>query len=251
MSHVGVHPSLLPRSSIRPDVFHLGCAIGKGLITYLRSFAVRQSQLFQNKLVKLLATFWPEGVLYLWKLEKPFTSLKGDDVKRFVLAGPDIADLLIESFVEDRWVLSIAKALRLWYDIERFLKVGNIQLEAEEKNVPVGTLIDQFEKNITEFYLVGSTTFMKANRVGDRETYYLHCLRFYIPKLARETWERHQCGIGIYSMQGFERRNKESKSIMNKFNNNKQHRIPQQLRRLWDIFFCRRKKKGRKKQKVN
>ena len=42
----GLHPSLLPRSSIRPDVFHLGCLIGKGLITYLRSFAFRQSQLF-------------------------------------------------------------------------------------------------------------------------------------------------------------------------------------------------------------
>ena len=87
-------------------------------------------------------------------------------------------------------------------------------------------------KEYYQIYLVGSTTFMKANCVGDREMYYLHCLRFYIPKLARETWERHQCGIGIYSMQGFERRNKESKSIMNKFNNNKQHRIPQQLRRL-------------------
>ena len=73
---------------------------------------------------------------------------------------------------------------------------------------------------------------------------------FYIPKLARQTWERHECGIGIYSMQGFERRNKESKSIMNKFNNNKQHRIPQQLRRLWDIFYRPRKKIGRKKRKV-
>ena len=40
VSNFGLHPSLLPRSSIRPDVFHLGCAIGKRLITYLRSFAV-------------------------------------------------------------------------------------------------------------------------------------------------------------------------------------------------------------------
>ena len=132
----------------------MGCAIGKGLITYLRSFAVRQSQLFQNKLIKLLATFWPEGVLYLWKLEKPFTSLKGDDVKRFVLAVPDIADLLIECFEEDRWVLSVAKALRLWYDIGRFLKVGNIKLEAKEKNVPVATLIDQFERILPSFILL-------------------------------------------------------------------------------------------------
>ena len=176
--------------------------------------------------------------------------MKGEEVKRFVLAAPVIADLLVATFEEDALVLSIVKALRLWYDIERFLKVGNIKLESEEKKVPVATLIHRFEQNIIEFYRVGSTSFMKKKFVGDHETYYLHCLCFYIPKLARQTWERHQCGIGIYSMQGFERRNKESKSIMTKFNNNKQHRIPQQLRRLWDIFYRPRKKIGRKKRKV-
>ena len=65
VSNFGLHPSLLPRSSIRPDVFHLGCAIGKRLITYLRSFAVRQSESFQNKLLKLFESFWPDGVLFL------------------------------------------------------------------------------------------------------------------------------------------------------------------------------------------
>ena len=176
--------------------------------------------------------------------------MKGDEIKRFVLAAPAICELLEASFEDDALVLSIVKALRLWYDIERFLKVGNIKLEAKDKNLPVPILILKFEQNITEFYHVGSTSFMKRKLVGDSETYYLHCLRFYISKLARQTWERHECGIGIYSMQGFERRNKESKSIMNKFNNNKQHRIPQQLRRLWDIFYRPRKRTGRKRQKV-
>ena len=199
----------------------------------------------------MFETFWPDGVFFLWKLDKKFTSLKCDDVKRFVLAGPTIADLLLECLEKDRLELSIVKALRLWYDIKRFLKIGNIKLESEEKKIPVTTLIDQFEKNITKFYDVRSTSFIKDKRVGDRETYYLHCLRFYIPKLARQTWERHQYGIVIYSMQGFERRNKESKNCMKKFNNNKQHRIPQSLRRLWDIFFCRKKKKQRKKKKSN
>ena len=46
VSNFGLHPSLLPRSSIRPNVFYLGCSIGIILITYLRSFAVRQSELF-------------------------------------------------------------------------------------------------------------------------------------------------------------------------------------------------------------
>ena len=78
MSNRGVHPSLLVRSEIRPDVFHLGCAIGKLLITYTRKFAVKQSELFQEKIILLLG---PEGVLYLWKLEKSFNSMKGDEIK--------------------------------------------------------------------------------------------------------------------------------------------------------------------------
>mmetsp|Transcript_60399 Transcript_60399/g.67547 ORF Transcript_60399/g.67547 Transcript_60399/m.67547 type:complete len:91 (+) Transcript_60399:565-837(+) len=57
---------------------------------------------------------------------------------------------------------------------------------------------------------------MKNKRVGDHGTYYLHYLRFYIHKRARQTWETHECGIGIYSMQGFERKNKESKNCMKK-----------------------------------
>jgi len=70
VSNFGLHPSLFPRSSIQLDVFHLGCSIGKGLITYLRSFAVRQNKLSQNKLLKLFKTFWPDNVLFLWKLDK-------------------------------------------------------------------------------------------------------------------------------------------------------------------------------------
>ena len=72
--------------------------------------------------------------------------MKGNEVKIFVLAGPAITDLLLECLEEDCLVLSIVKALRLWYEIERFLKIRNIKLESEEKRENVTTLIDQFEK---------------------------------------------------------------------------------------------------------
>ena len=123
-------------------------------------------------------------------------------------------------------VLSIVKVLRLWYDIEQMLKIGNIKLESEKQNENVTTLINQFEKNIIAFYDVGRSSFIKDKRVGYHETYYLHCLRFYIPKWPKRRGQHNECGIGIYSMQGFERRNKELKNCMEKFNNNKQHRIP-------------------------
>ena len=79
--------------------------------------------------------------MFLWKLNKQFNSLKGDEVKRFVLADADIADLLLECLEGDAVVLSIVKALCLWYAIKRFLKIGNIKLESEEMKENVTTLI--------------------------------------------------------------------------------------------------------------
>ena len=40
--HIDVHPTLLPRSNMRCDNFHFGCAIGKRLVQYLQNFSLRQ-----------------------------------------------------------------------------------------------------------------------------------------------------------------------------------------------------------------
>ena len=61
------------------------------------------------------------------QLGKPFTSLKGDKVKKFVLAGPKIVELLTKNLEENIIVLSLLKALLLWYKIEKFLKVVMLQ----------------------------------------------------------------------------------------------------------------------------
>ena len=142
--------------------------------------------------MKLFESFWSDGVLFLWKLDKEFNSLKGDEVKRFLLTGPAIADLLLKCLEN------------------------------------VTTLIDQFKKNIITFYDVRRTSFMKDKHVSDHETYYLYYLRFYIPKISRHTCKTHECGIGIYSMQEFERKNKESKNcikLLTTINNIGYHRV--------------------------
>ena len=99
-------------------------------------------------------------------------------------------------------------------------------------------VLDRFESNINEFYRCGTETFLsgKGNDIGDEETYYLHALKNYIPKHARQIWDTHKCGIGVFTMQGFERRNKESKNIMRRFNNKKHNICSQILKRLWDCF---------------
>ena len=62
---------------------------------------------------------------------------------------------------------------------------------------------------------ISAKTFLTKDQdnSGDDETFYLHVLRFYLPQIATKTLDEMQCGLGIYTMQGFEHRYKQSKNI--------------------------------------
>ena len=111
-------------------------------------------------------------------------------------------------------IKSFCYALDLWFDIEAFLKVARVGSDYQ-------TTIDKFVDNLSKFYNCGGITFLTKKETGDDETFYLHSLRYYLPKIAQDTWTKHSVGIGMFTMQGYERRNKESKSVLQKFNNNK------------------------------
>ena len=53
----------------------------------------------------------------------------------------------------------------------------------------------------------------------------------------RLTFEKYRLGLGIFSMQGLERRNKESKTCASRFSNNKGNLCQQTITRLFDLFF--------------
>ena len=87
-----------------------------------------------------------------------------------------------------------------------------------------------------EFKTCGASTFLTKNQPGDRETLYNHVVWGYLPQMACETWQKHNLGIGIFTMQGFERRNKESKNCFRRFTNKRGNTNLQNLKRLWDVF---------------
>ena len=96
----------------------------------------------------------------------------------------------------------------------------------------------ELNTNIKLFYNAGKHTFLTKNvsSPGDDETFYLHCLRFYIPQIAEVTLKKHNLGVGIFTMQGFERRNKESKNVYKRFSNHKGNVVMSNLKRLYDVF---------------
>ena len=93
-----------------------------------------------------------------------------------------------------------------------------------------------FEQKVKNFYKVGATYFLSTKYVGDEENFYSHALRFYMPHFAKITFERHGMGLGIFTMQGFEHRNKQSKFVFLNHTNKKGNVAKQTIGRLFDSF---------------
>ena len=81
--------------------------------------------------------------------------------------------------------------------------------------------MNTFKRNLNLSYKVGGRSFLTKdnNDIEGDETFYMHCLNFYMPMIAEVTLDRHKMGLGIFTMQGFERRNKESKNTLRRFCN--------------------------------
>ena len=89
--------------------------------------------------------------------------------------------------------------------------------------------MDTFEAQVKQFYLYGKDSFLtdRFGTEGGSESTYMHILRFNISTFARMSYKDHKLGIGIFSAQGYERRNKESKFFLEHHTNCKGN-IPQQ-----------------------
>ena len=142
---------------------------------------------------------------------------------------------LISTFIHSEHLLNIIVALNLWGKMFKFLSIARIDIVIDQGWYM--SQLNDYIANAKAFYASGSSTFLSdGNIVGRLETFYMHTLRFYIPKIARITYDRHRLGVGIFSMQGFERRNKESKNCLKRFSNNKGNIVVPNMKRLWDVY---------------
>ena len=235
VSHFGVSPDLLPRDGLRMDMFHLKCAVTRRLMSNLRDFILQQSSEIINSFGKtVLQSFWNDFHWYVWKNKKSFASFLGNELALFVGNVDKVTAFIDAKFIPTTRTTDICNGLKLWRQLFRFMGITAIQ--PSEEHMYLQQLTD-FEVMLKEFYSIGKRTFLsKPGKTGVRETFYAHSLRFYIPKIAKTTFERHRCGVGIFSMQGFERRNKESKTCMRRFSNNKGNVVVNNIKRLHDVF---------------
>ena len=123
------------------------------------------------------------------------------------------------------------RSLELWPNFLKFVTHYDVGV-----GVDYHQLIEQYEENVQDLYECGAVSFLtvRGGKVGSRETAYFHVLRCYIPLIASETYNDFRCGMGLWTMQGFERRNYESKTIARNFTNKKGKWLVQVIKRLWD-----------------
>ena len=232
ITHFGIHPDELPRDSIAFDMFHMKCAITRSTMNYTRDFVLSQSTEFIDIFKTHLRRFWGEYHLFVWSCNKPFQSFHGNELAMWVKHIPATIALIRSHFDDNDHLKEMYQFLESWHSLPKFLGLTKIDEGTEwYKNK-----ISEYIKNVTKLYDAGAKTVLTHNTVGDRETFYMHVLRYYVPQLAKRTYDKYGVGMGVYTMQGYERRNKESKNTFRRFNNNRGNVVVPNLKRLWDIF---------------
>ena len=232
ITHYGFHPDVLPRGNIRFDIFHLRSAITKMLMEYLRRFIQKQSHEMIQQFSKLMLSFWGDFHVSVWRLNKKNSSFNGNEILLFIRNIPKILLFLKEKFRSDPDINAICDGLSAWAEVTQFLNI--VEYESVEH---FESSIKKYEEDVKIFYAAGKTSYLSSKTEGDIETFYSHTLRFYMIQFAQTTFEKHKLGLGIFTMQGFERRNKESKNTFRRFTNKKGNTLLSNLKRLWDLFY--------------
>ena len=246
VTHFGCTPDDLPMSSIYFDIMHMQMAITRRFMTDLRRFVLRRSseqiKMFSEN---ILRTFWGNYHVYCWNNKMNFSKFEGTELSLFVENIPLICEYLEKSFISTENLKMFTEGLRTLPMIFSFLKLSYI-----EDSKKYEELLVQFEVNLKLMYKCGKSTYL----VDNDEPFYFHCLRFYMPRIAKQIYEKYHLGLGIFNMQGFERRNKESKNMLLKYstNNKKSPKIlVNNMRRLQQNFWYSKvnNEHGRKNKK--
>ena len=73
---------------------------------------------------------------------------------------------------------------------------------------------------------------------GNGDIFYCNCAKNCVPRIVRVTLDQLSCGIGIWTMKGFENRNKQSKNFYKRKTNGKCNCCEQVLKGLRHRFMC-------------
>lgn len=234
ITHFGLDPISFPVSTIRFDTFHLSCAVIRRLMDCTRNFVLKQScDLLKKFTDQVLQSFMSDYLIYCWNNKLKFSAFKGNDLILFLCNGDKIVEFFNKNLSETPELKNLCCGLQKLMTIIKFLSISRIESMPQYR-----IQLDNFKKEVQEFYEYGKLTYLKSEK---DESFYFHCLRYYMPQIAEKTLSDHNLGLGIFTMQGFERRNKESKNTLKRFcstnRTNLGSLLTNNVRRLQMVFF--------------
>lgn len=152
VSHFGLEANLFPLENIsRFDTFHLRSAITCQFISSLRTFMFLQIFECQKEFEALISTIWNSYYVFMWKDNKPFSSLRGTHILSFINLIPDVVKFLQCKFVETKVLKNLCGGLDLWMEICHFIHRTKIEdAEAYEDDIL------EFKRQLKMFYVHGS-----------------------------------------------------------------------------------------------
>ena len=223
VTHFGLDPRIFKYSRIRYDTFHMICQVTRRMMSYLRRFINTQMYSMKNKFYAMLKEKMGKHNTRIWIRNKPFGTYDGEDIRQFINSIPTIVNWIMNNFIPSKHNMAMVESLSLWKKISEFLRKCKIYDDVikHKKIKQYKQDMKDYTERVTEFYRLGGLTFLKKKKAGDIETFYLNVVRYYMEDTIKDTWDKYQCGVGIFTMQGFERRNKESKYAISHHNNGK------------------------------
>ena len=231
VNNFGLHPKHLPLSNIRYDFgLHMPCAIARKILHWFRTYIDRHSN--NDDVFMHFENLW-ENTYYSsqFKNGEVCSRIDGSHVKKFFERVNGLVDVINNAYASNTCIKNFTELLKLLPSLYAFWTEVTIESYDSYKEK-----IETYINNINLFYKYGRDTIFTNTYVGDGETFYLHCAKFHVPRIARDALEVLGCGVGIWTMQGFEHRNKESKCVYSNKTNGKGNCCKQVLKAMHRSF---------------
>ena len=167
-----------------------------------------------------------EHYIDCYETGKNLACMHEEQIEQFLHLVPFVAHF----FSTEVEQTSISKAtldiLKYYPAIDQFLRITKVVDTSSSIEIQNSQKL-QCEQDITKF---------KSNLLNYQKNFYAHALCCYYPQLVNKVWKNHGVGVGVFTLQGFERRNKESKTIAKKYYNGKHNVCTQTLKRNYDFY---------------
>ena len=245
VNHTGVFPPDYNISNVVFDMFHAKGNIVKIMLNYIRDMLANSySDIEAFSLVLNDLEDREDYEISPWMTSDGLSRIKGRHTKSFTQNIETIIKSLkglllheaIEKFSEALLLLKLISAFLLLMLIDEF-SIASLFLDDNTHDLSkvsslkdiASQMIKEFKQKVELFYYYGYTIFCTGIVQGDKETFYMHAMRYYFPPVIEGMHDKHLVGPGVQTMEGFEYTSFQTKRALQNHSNSRLNVCKQNL----------------------